>query len=417
MKRAALLVAVLLLAVPAGTGLASTVTLTPSGGGVFILEGQAFQDVSGLDIALSYDSAVLRDPHIDQGSLINGALMMSNTADPGIIRIAAVRQGPVQGSGTIARITFTATGQGGDGAVSGLNVSAVSSAGNKSLLSSFIGASSQDQAHPSQTTPAMTTPSIAAVAPPPTVAFVPAVPLTSPPVQLIQKNKEERAVPPSQEAENTDGNTAGVGEDPAVGVRDGGPPKPAGPAVREQQRLVLTQKSVLDLFREFPGPWNVQTAIKLFQQEEMLGYRQLPQIAFSDGADTATLTIIVAAGGKDRPEITMEKGTILSVVKDRESTNAWLVKVKPEKDAIEASLRVDDGVAVRSIPLTVSPRVKVDIDGSGTVTEKDFLLYFSSRGNEGGSAGRRNYRVDYIFAANYLAAAGQVMVRQKITAR
>jgi hypothetical protein len=173
----------------------------------------------------------------------------------------------------------------------------------------------------------------------------------------------------------------------------------------------------LDLFREFPGPWNVQTAIKLFQQEEMLGYRQLPQIAFSDGADTATLTIIVAAGGKDRPEITMEKGTILSVVKDRESTNAWLVKVKPEKDAIEASLRVDDGVAVRSIPLTVSPRVKVDIDGSGTVTEKDFLLYFSSRGNEGGSAGRRNYRVDYIFAANYLAAAGQVMVRQKITAR
>jgi hypothetical protein len=412
MKRAALLVAVLLLAVPAATGIASTVTLTPSGGGVFVLEGQAFQDVSGLDIALSYDTAVLRDPHIDQGSLINGALMMSNTADPGVIRIAAVRQGPVQGSGTIARITFAATGQGGDGAVSGLNVSAVSSAGNKSQLSAIIGASSHDQGPPSQTTP-----SIAAAAPPPTVAFVPAVPLISPLVQPVQKDKEERAVPPSQEAADTAGNTAGAVEDPAAGDGDEGRRQPAGPAVREQQRMVLTQKSVLDLFRDFPGPWNVQTAIKLFQQEEMLGYRQFPQVAFSDGAATATLTIIVAAGVKDRPELTMEKGTILSVVKDRESTNAWIVKVRPEKNAIEASLRVDDGVTVRSIPLTVSPRMKVDLDGSGTVTEKDFLLYFSSRGNEGGSAGARNYRIDYIFAANYLAAAGQVMVPQKITAR
>jgi hypothetical protein len=113
----------------------------------------------------------------------------------------------------------------------------------------------------------------------------------------------------------------------------------------------------------------------------------------------------------------MEKGTVLSVVKDRESTNTWLVKVRPEKDAIEASLRVDDGVAVRSIPLTVSPRVKIDLDGSGTVTEKDFLLYFSSRGNEGDVAGRRNYRVDYIFAAHYLSAGGQVLAPKKITAR
>jgi hypothetical protein len=409
MKRAALLVVALLLAVPAGPGLALTVTLMPSGGGVFVLEGQAFQDVSGLDIALSYDPAVLRDPHIDQGSLINGALMMSNTDDPGIIRIAAVRQGPVQGSGTIARITFSATGQGGDGAISGLNVSAVSSAGNKSQLPTFIGAISQDQGPALQTTP-----STAAVAPSLTVAFVPAVPLVSLPVQ---KDKEEHAIAPSQEAADTAGNATGAGEKPAAGEGDGGRQQSAGSTAREPQRTVLTQKSVLDLFRDFPGPWNVQTTIKLFQQEEMLGYRQIPQVAFSDGATTATLTIIVAAGVQDRPEVMMENGTILSVVKDRESTNAWVVKVRSEKDAVEASLRVDDGVTVRSIPLTVSPRINVDLDGSGTITEKDFLLYFQSRGNEGGNAGGRNYRADYIFAANYMAAAGQATVHQKMTAR
>jgi hypothetical protein len=197
-------------------------------------------------------------------------------------------------------------------------------------------------------------------------------------------------------------------------VLEGGSLQSAGSTAREQQRTVLGRKSVLDLFRDFPGPWNVQTTSKLFQQDEMLGYRQSPPVVFSDGATTATLTIIVAAGVKDRPELTMENGTILSAARDRESTNAWNVKVRTEKDAVEASLRVDDGVTVRSIPLTVSPRINIDVDGSGTVNEKDFRLYFDRKGNEGG---RTNYRVDYVFAANYLAAAGKTAVHQKMTAR
>ena len=405
MKRSVLLLAVLLSIASAGSSLASTVTLTPSGGGVFILEGQAFQDVSGLEIALSYDPAMLRDPHIDQGSLISGALMMSNTENPGVIRIAAVRQGPVQGSGTIARITFDAAAvQGGGGAVSGLNVSAVSSAGTKSQLSTSIGASTQDQAPSSQTTS-----STAAVAPPVAVAFVPIAPLVPP---AVQKDKEERKDAPAQEAVDTAGHAPGTGDVPAVLERSVDTPQSAGSTAREPRSTVLTQKSVLDLFRDFPGPWTVQTANNIFQQEGTLGCRQVPQIAFSDGDTTATLTVIVAAGGKDRPEFTMENGAVLSVVKDRESTNAWNVKVRPEKDAIEASLLVDDGATVRSIPLTVSPRINVDLDGSGTINEKDFLLYFQ-RGN----AGRRNYRVDYIFAANYLVAVGQATVYQKMTAR
>src|SRR5512139_74520 len=208
MKRAAFLVAALLFALSAGPGLASTVTLTPSGGGVFVLEGQALQDVSALDIALSYDPAVLRGPHIDQGGLLSGALMMSNTDNPGIIRIAAVRQGSVQGSGTIARITFdSAAGQGGGGAISGLNVTAVSPAGNKSQLSTFIGAASQDPIAPSQTTS-----STAAAAPPANVAFVPMVPLIAP---AVQKDVEERKNAPAQEGSVTTAPVPGAGDVPA----------------------------------------------------------------------------------------------------------------------------------------------------------------------------------------------------------
>jgi hypothetical protein len=256
--------------------------------------------------------------------------------------------------------------------------------------------------------------STAAVAPPPAVAFVPAVPLVSLPVQ---KDKEERTNAPSQEASDTTGQVPGARKEPASLEGGGVRQQSAEPTARESQRTVLSQKSVMDLFRDFPGPWNVQTTFKLFQQDEMLGYRQFPQVAFSDGATTATLTVIVAAGGKNRPEVAMENGTVLSVVKDRESTNAWIVKVRPEKDAVEASIRVDDGVTIRLIPLTVSPRVIVDLDSSGTVNEKDFLLYFQGRENEGGNAGKRNYRVDYIFAANYLVAAGQTKAHRKITAR
>jgi hypothetical protein len=410
MKRVALLVAALLLAVPAGFGRASTVTLTPLGGGVYVLEGQKFQDVSGLDIVLSYDPAVLRGPHVGQGNLISGALMMSNTDNTGIIRIAAVRQGPVQGSGTIARITFDAdAGQGGNGAISGLNVSAISSAGNKNKLSTFIGTSSQDQGASSQTMP-----STAVATPPTAVVFVPAVSLVSLPGQ---KDKEERTNTPPQEAADTTGQVPGARREPAAIEGGGERQQSAGSTAHEQQRTVLSQKSVLDLFRDFPGPWNVQTTIKLFQQDEMLGYRQLPQVAFSDGATTATLTVVVAAGVKDGPEVTMENGTVLSVVKDRGSTNAWILKVRPKKDAVEASIRVDDGVTVRLIPLTVSPRIIVDLDRSGTVNEKDFLLYFQGKKKEGGNAGRRNYRVDYIFAANYLVAARQTEAHHKMIAR
>jgi len=222
-------------------------------------------------------------------------------------------------------------------------------------------------------------------------------------------------VTPAQVATDITGNGGGGGEIPAA--ENGDRQQHAAQPVHEQQRRVLIQKSVLDRFRDFHGPWIVPNAIKLFQQDEMLGCRQVPQVVFSDGATTAMLTIIVSAGADDRPVLTMENGMVLSVIKDRESTNAWIVKVRPDKDAVEASLRVDDGVSVRSIPLTVSPRMNVDLDGSGTVTEKDFVLYFYRKGPDARFAEGRNYRVDYIFAANYLAAAGQPTVQQTMTAR
>jgi hypothetical protein len=53
----------------------------------------------------------------------------------------------------------------------------------------------------------------------------------------------------------------------------------------------------------------------------------------------------------------------------------------------------------------------------GSVNEKDFLLYFQGTEDKGGNAGRRNYRADYIFAANYLAAVGRTKAYQRMTAR
>lgn len=59
-------------------------------------------------------------------------------------------------------------------------------------------------------------------------------------------------------------------------------------------------------------------------------------------------------------------------------------------------------------PLTVAPRINLDLDKSGKVTDNDFALFLKKRNQAktGGPAVNTEdapgYREDYIFTANYL---------------
>src|SRR5512147_685199 len=109
--RTVLIILFLLMASFPRTGTAAGVTISPSGGGVYLVSGQALQNVSGLDITISYNAAALSSPRVSSGGLLNGGLLMANTSSAGTIRVAAIHQGVVQGSGLLATITFDASGQ------------------------------------------------------------------------------------------------------------------------------------------------------------------------------------------------------------------------------------------------------------------------------------------------------------------
>ena len=86
---------------------APSVAIGPSSDGVYEVQGNDFSDASGIDITIRYDPAALASPQVVQGGLVGGALMAVNTSTSGKIRLALIRVTAINGSGTIATITFT----------------------------------------------------------------------------------------------------------------------------------------------------------------------------------------------------------------------------------------------------------------------------------------------------------------------
>jgi hypothetical protein len=86
----------------------ASVTIIPSGGGEYVINGENMDGVEGIELIISYDTSTLSSSTVAQGGLISGASMISNTATPGIIKIALVLEYPkvLSGSGQIATFSF-----------------------------------------------------------------------------------------------------------------------------------------------------------------------------------------------------------------------------------------------------------------------------------------------------------------------
>lgn len=94
----------------AKTVAAAAISITPSSDNSYVIYGSGMEGVAGIDLNISYDSALLSSPTVQQGVLISGAMLVSNTSRPGSIRIAIISPTDFTGSGAIATIYFTTNG-------------------------------------------------------------------------------------------------------------------------------------------------------------------------------------------------------------------------------------------------------------------------------------------------------------------
>lgn len=92
----------------------ATVAITPTDGLSFSIFGTNLNNVSGIQLDITYDSASLSSPTVTQGALVAGAIFQANTSRPGSIKIAIISTQAFPVNGQIAAVSFASrTGSGG----------------------------------------------------------------------------------------------------------------------------------------------------------------------------------------------------------------------------------------------------------------------------------------------------------------
>lgn len=86
---------------------AAAISIAPSGVSSYVIYGSGLEGVAGIQLDISFDSALFSSPTVQQGSLVTGAMFVSNTSRPGSIKMAIISPTNFTGSGPIATIYFT----------------------------------------------------------------------------------------------------------------------------------------------------------------------------------------------------------------------------------------------------------------------------------------------------------------------
>jgi hypothetical protein len=143
----------------------------------------------------------------------------------------------------------------------------------------------------------------------------------------------------------------------------------------------------------------------------MFWWRQEPPVALADGETTVRVTFITTPGNKTPSEIAVLGASLVSMKKDPDNSNTWIVELLPKKGEYQASLAVaQDGINM-IYPLTIAPKVVMHRSHAGAITRKEFSHFVSQRKTvrsgslDANHDGRVDYIDDYIITANYLASS------------
>jgi hypothetical protein len=407
--RIALLSALLL--VPLLAHAAGTVTVVRAGKNAVTLQASGLEAPCGIDITLKYDSARLANPSVAQGSATSGAVFITNTNVLGQVRLAIVKTTPMDGSGPIATVTF-------DRAVTSLslvkitNMQVIDQATTN--LSATIGDSIDNVTQstgggtppPADLPPTViTTPGTGGGAP-----FVVGGTLTMPNDDSASRDRKD--VPGQgqpQTAPQQESRDVAVPAAPAPATETPVASESQPAPKQEQKEAPRAVPSVLEKFRLYSGEKTPQKLAALFDRDPAANFSQTPPILIADGKASVKVTISKVTGER-APNFSFTQAHRPSLKQTGDGD--WLVEVVPDKGALKASISMlVDGVQ-QEIPLTVAPQADLDLDGSGTVNLADWQFFLKTTGTEAAPRfdlnkdGKRDYKDDYIFAANYLALKG-----------
>ncbi|ABB32080.1 pentapeptide repeat protein [Geobacter metallireducens GS-15] len=179
-------------------------------------------------------------------------------------------------------------------------------------------------------------------------------------------------------------------------------------SVQEQKYAVF--KGVLERFKGYSGDRTPKALRALFDEPVATSIKQDPAICITDGKMMIKVLLELPESGSNAPNFALRGARLTSLQK--QGDNRWLIEAVPEAGKIEATLTIVNGEKIVDYPLTVAPRVDVDVDKNGVTDEGDFSLFLSKNGAAKVPAydlngdGKHDYIDDYIYTANYLTAGG-----------
>lgn len=393
---------------------AAFLNLVPNGNGVFLLQGSTLVDVAGIEVNITYDTSTLSNPRVTQGGLISGALMAANPNQQGVVRIAVVKATPINGSGTIATLTFDRQGDTAGKIVdmtaslvniNGTPIPATKGFSSENSVNTSIQPATQDTSATSVISTQQSTGNIASA--PLVVSGGQPVVLGSvniaseSTVSMQDKPRNEPASPTLEPQTNKEESVIVARESTSTAQN-------AEPSISsvEQNKKYISYKSVLQKFKEYIGEKNPKALCMLFTSFNLPGVRQEPSILLADGMVKLTVSVQIPSEGKVAPNFAL-RGAKLSSLR-MEGENLWLIEAIPERNSLESTLTVMQSGSIIDIPLIVSPLLDQNKYRLGEFTEANFTLFLKERGTD--KAPRydinedkiRNYIDDYIYTANYL---------------
>jgi hypothetical protein len=402
----------------------SNLTISPSETNTFLLQGIGLEGAAAVECTITYDAGALGNPRVNLGSLAAGAMMAVNPNVPGIIRMALVRTTPMTGNGSLATIGFDRKGD-APGRILNLSAKLVTIDGKHLDVAVSI-SNPPDTSTPSATTTTANTevPGQTAAVPGQTATVqgtatpgqtlpvflpapvAPAVPLKpQEPDKIILGDDSKVSREQTVQQEKPDKDPVNIAKNIDV-------------TSQVVARGIYTQKSVLERFKEYKGEQTVPAYIALFEKEEMIGFRQDPPVALTDGMTTVRITFISASSDRKTSDIAVMGAKLLSLKKDPDYSNTFVIELLPFKGEYQASVSVPQDGVLMIYPLTLARKVPMDLTRTGMADETAFKAFLKDRGTKEkpghdlNGDGRRDYLDDYLYTANYLAARNQALDRK-----